>query len=369
MLSLNQITASLLGLPTIGAPYSVLGFVFVGVLAVFALLVSSSYSPNRQSIDRNLFWVFGFALVAFAILRPIGLARDDLAYVEIVKALCTTLDCSQGLTPTRDYAWYYLVKLGLPYWPGNARVALVLSGLGVIIKLFVIDRLCRQRLLALLLFIPLSYVQYDLTQLRAGLAISWMMLGIYWLVESRPVLGSATLFTNFAVHSQAVFSPGLLTYRLFGLNRWLLPVGVMLLLAMLYVGLFPSAKNLDWLGAVSQTSTYYEGFKGGGYVGVRVFPIGYLFLLGYGVWLCNGESDCSKKIVGIVSAGLLMGVALSWFFAIIPTMQTRLFEFYAVPLVFLAGNVGSSQLKIAVTIVLSLVLYLRLELLHDWILG
>lgn len=365
----NEISAHLLGLPTINAPFTVGGLALMGLLAILACVVWLKQFPYRERIDRSLFWTFGIVLVVFAILRPVGLARDDVAYVEIIKGLCATPDCAQVIPTTRDYVWYYLVKLGLPYHPSSLRIALVLSGLGVLIKLFVIDRLCRQRILALLLFIPLCYLQYDLTQLRAGLAISWMMLGVYWLVQLRPVLGGAALFTNFAVHSQAAFSPGLLAYWLFGWSRWVLPLALLGLLGLLYGGFYPSALALNWWGVVPETSSYFGGMQAGAYAGVKVFPWGYFLMLAYGVWLCSSATIHTRRISEIVAAGLFLGVALAWFFAIIPTMQTRLFEFYAVPLVFLAGNVGSSRLKIAVTILLSLVLYLRLELLNDWILG
>lgn len=369
MLQLNELSARLLGLPTIFSPFTVLGFGVVAVLCLLAFSVSRSGSAHRDRIDRSLFWVLGFLLVVFAVLRPVGLARDDIAYVEILQALCPSGDCSKGLPVTRDWIWYGLVRLGLPLWPGNLQVALAISGLGVLIKLFVIDRLCKERLLALLLLIPLSLVQYDLTQLRAGLASSWMLLGIFWLVRSQVWLGGAALLSNFVVHSQAIFSPGLLAYRLFEWRRWVLPVGVVVLLGMIYAGLYPSSSTLSWLGVVNETAPYFAGLQAGGYAGIKAFPWSYFPILGYGVWLCSSAAQEHQKIANIVAAGLFLGTALAWFFAIIPTMQNRLFEFYAVPLVLLAGNVGQSKLKIALTCLLALVLYLRLELLHDWILG
>lgn len=359
----------LLGLPTIREPFTLAGLVFMGLLAVLTLSVSLSKCVHRERIDRSLFWAFGLVLVAFAVLRPVGLARDDFTYVEILKALCPASDCSKGMPITRDWVWYWLVKSELPYLQGGLFAALALSGLGVFVKLFVIDRLCHQRLLALLLLIPLSFIQYDLTQLRAGLASSWMMLAIFLLVRSQIWLGSATLLSNFAVHSQAIFSPGLLAYRIFGFSRWILPVCILVLLGLLYGGIYPSASALNWLGLVSETASYYTGFQAGGYVGVKIFPWGYFLILGYGIWLCSAAADEHRKIANIISAGLFLGAALAWFFAIIPTMQTRLFEFYALPLVLLAGNVGHSRLKITLTCILAMVLYLRLELLHDWILG
>lgn len=359
----------LLGLPTIGSPFTVVSFGFLGLLTAIALSVSLSQSVHRERIDRSLFWVFGFALVAFAVLRPIGLARDDLAYVEILKSLCPEGDCSKGPPTTRDWLWYGLVRLGLPLWSGSLRVALALSGLGVLIKLFVIDRLCNQRLLALLLLIPLSFVQYDLTQLRAGLAASWTLLGIYWLVRSQAWLGGAALLMNFTVHSQAILSPALLGYRVFGLSRWILPAGSVLALALLYGGFYPRASSLAWLGLIPEAVPYYSGTLNGSYVGVKLFPWGYFLILAYGIWLCDALRLAYRNISEIVSAGLFLGMFVAWFFAINPTMQTRLFEFYVIPLVLLAGNVGRSTVKIATTCLLALVLYLRLELLHDWILG
>lgn len=366
---MSEISTHLLGLPTIGSPFTIASFGFVGLLAVVALSVSLSQARHRERIDRGLFWAFGLVLVAFAVLRPVGLARDDLAYVEILKALCPAGECAKGMPIARDYVWYGLVKLGLPLLPGNLLAALVVSGLGVLIKLFVIDRLCKEKLLALLLLIPLSFVQYDLTQLRAGLASSWMMLGIYWLARSQVWLGAAALVTNFTVHSQAIFSPVLLGYRVFRLSRWILPASCLLALALLYGGFYPSASNLAWLGLIPEAATYYVGTINGAYVGVKLFPLAYFLILAYGVWLCDALRLTQRSVSEIASAGLLLGMFVAWFFAINPTMQTRIFEFYTVPLVLLAGNAGHSKLKIMLTVCLAWVLYMRLELLHDWILG
>lgn len=348
---------------------SVIGILLVMLLAVSAVVFSLSLSRRYQKLDRGLFWVIGVALFGFAVLRPIGLARDDLVYVEMLKNLCPGAGCGDGSSIERDHVWFGLVKLGLYIWPANLRVALVLSGLGVLIKLFVIDRLCRQRVLALLLFIPLCYVQYDLTQLRAGLAISWMLLGVYALVRSHLWVGAGLLCANFMVHFQAIFSPVLLFYKAFSISRWALPVFAAVALILIYAGLYPSVESLSWLGHVGGASLYYAGSQNGAYVGVKVFPWGYLLILAYGIWVCDALRNELPEIVQIVSMGLALGMLVAWFFAINPTIQTRVFEFYAVPLVLLAGNVGTSRTRIVASSVLGLVLYFRLELLHDWILG
>lgn len=361
-------SSKLSGLASITGPFTSAGFVFMALLIIIACLVSRRSGQERIQLDRAFFWVFGLALVFFAAFRPVGLGRDDLVYIEIISALCSEESCAQGLSFARDYVWFALVQLGLILSSGGLGVALGLSGLGVLVKLLIIDRLCQERLLALLLLVPLSIVQFDLTQLRAGFAISWMLLGIYFLVRSRGWLGSLLLVSNFALHTQAIFSPGLLGYKLFGVSRWILPLTLTGLVALLLFEIYPPALMLQWMGLFKATAPYYDGIHNGSYAGIKAFPVAYFVLLFYGAWLCF-KSKSSDPIVQIVAASLVLGTILAWVFASIPPLQGRLFEFYAVPLVLLAGNVGYSRLKIVATIVLATILYLRLELLHDWILG
>jgi hypothetical protein len=370
MIGTNSLIPLFGGFQTILAPVTVAGFVSMALLSVLAVLSAFGSSPYKEHIDRSLFWVVGLLLVGFAVFRPIGLARDDQIYVGISNAMCPLGDCVKEVLINRDYIWHGLNKLGLMLFSQEGvRIAFVLSGIGVFIKLFVFDKLCRQRLFALLLYIPICYVQYDLTQFRAGFAISYMLLGVMSIARSRIVVGSVILCTNFAVHSQAIPSPGLLTYRIFGLGRWILPVGIIFLLILLWGDLYPGQEILKVLGSFPDTAGYVSGMQAGDYRGVKVFPLAYLAILAYGVLLCSTCNSETRKLGEIVAASLFLGTALTWFFAVIPTMQTRLFEFYVVPLVLLAGNVGASRSKIAATCILALMLYMRLELLHDWILG
>lgn len=340
------------------------------LLLLISIVAGLLYPTHqREKIDLYLSRLIGLLLICFAVLRPIGLTRDDLAYLDIIKRLCPLGDCTKGESIFRDYVWYCLVKFGAHYWPENLRVALVLSGFGVFIKLFVIDRLCSQRLLALLLYIPICYLQFDLTQLRAGFAISWMMLGVYAIVRSHVWVGAAFFCTNGLVHSQGFLSPALLCYRVFGIRRWVLPMVTTVALVLIYGGFYPRLEFLSWMRNLRETMPYYAGIQSGAYEGVRVFPWGYFLILAYGVWLCDAMRNQNPRIVQIVSAGLALGMLVAWFFAANPSIQTRVFEFYAVPLVLLAGNVVGSKSKIILTCILALGLYLRLELLHDWILG
>ncbi len=359
----------LFGLNTIAEPFSIAAFCYMGILLTAAIGGSLVPNPYRNLFDRNIFWILGYILCAFAIFRPFGLALDDPSYVRILSDLCPGGDCLNGSPITRDFIWFWLVSLGLPYWPESLTPALALSGLGIFIKLFIIDRLCRQRILALLLLVPLSFFQYDLTQMRAGFASAWMMLGIYWLVRSQLILGGVTLISNVIVHSQGAFSPILLSYRLLNLYRWLFPLCLIILLGLIFLRLTPSESILSWLGLTEQTATYLSALQNNEYAESNAFALGNLPILGYGVWLWSTASEKHKNIANIVATSILLGVSLAWFFSIITVMQTRLFDFYMLPIVLLVGNIGNEKHKLIVTCFLALVLYLRLELIQDWILG
>lgn len=359
----------LFGLSSLYAIYTIAGLLFMGLLLVAAIFTSLISENEHDMVDRALFWMFGLLLCGFATFRPVGLALDDPAYIEILYDLCPAGNCANGLPIERDHIWFGLARLGLLYFPGGLDVALTLSGFGVFIKLFVIDRLCQQRLLALLLFVPISFIQYDMTQLRAGFASAWMMLGIYWLVRSRIVLGSLIIVSNFMVHSQAIFSIGLLANRFLVLKRWIFPSCTIAFLGFIYMGVFPSyaiLSELNSFGVIPKSAAY---LLEGGYEGEKAFPWGYLPILGYGIWLWSSSTKELEKVSNIVATSLLLGLVIAWFFTAIPIIQTRLFDFYALPIILLAGNLGKSSFKFAATSLLAIGLYLRLELIQDWILG
>ncbi len=345
--------------------WSAAGFVLMFLLGFFALFINLCAINYKLKLDRGCFWFFGIALVIFAAFRPIGLARDDFGYAELLNELCPNETCFGGKPIQRDFIWYHLViwsaHLSLE---GMLRVSMMLSAFGVAVKLILIDKLCQQRLLALVLFVPLCYIQYDLTQMRAGFAITWMLLGVFFLVRSKMTLATGLLFTNAAVHLQAVFSPMLLIYKVFRGRCIGFVFSILFFLLLIYSGLYPDGLLLKRLGFNSEYIPYTADFTG-----VSVFPLGYWPILLYGIFVCNTHSVGNQKLREVVSASLFVAIALAWLFALLPAMQTRLFEFYAVPLVFLAGNVGDSRVKITLTCLLALTLYLRLELFNDWVLG
>jgi hypothetical protein len=345
--------------------YSLLSFIFF----LSASLSGIYICLKKPNLDRAAFWVFGFALISFTFLRPLPISRDDAAYIQIAQSICSIKECGFSLQGLRDWGWYFVLSF-LKSFFSNQQSLMALASIGVVIKLLVIDRLCKQRLLALIPLIPLTYVQYDFTQLRAGFAISWYFLAILFLFRCKNWIAGGLLLSNFTFHAQAAPSIGLIPFTWLNQRQWVLPITVISFLCLIYLGLFPGFELMQKLHLAKTGAGAYLALNASGeYINVKIFPLGYLPILVFGLWLSWGNDLQKDHLSRIVGASILLAIFMAWLFSFNPTIQTRLFEFYIAPLVLLAGNIGSNKSKLAGTLLLSMILYLRLELIHDWILG
>lgn len=345
--------------------YSISCFAFF----IFAVFSSGYLSKKKSDLDRVVFWGFGLGLIGFTCLRPLPLSRDDVAYIQIAQSICSIKECGPSLQGLRDWGWYFIISFFKSFF-SNEQSLMAVASIGIAIKLLVIDRLCKQRLLALVLLIPLTYIQYDFTQLRAGLAISWYFLAILFFMRCKIWIAGGLLVSNFAFHTQAAPSIGLIPFAWLNQRQWVLPITVVGFLSLIYIGLFPSFELMQQLHITKMGASSYLAMNASGeYINVKIFPLGYLPILAFGIFLCWDHDPKKDRLSRIIGASILLAIFMAWIFSFNPTIQTRLFEFYMAPLVLMAGNIGSNNVKLVSTLVLSSTLYLRLELLHDWIIG
>lgn len=338
-------------------------FLAIGVASCFFYL-----RPN-QTTENYLFWLFGLLLIVFTVFRPLGLGRDDLAYIEISKTICPFSECLKFIQSSRDFAWYGLVGL-IKSLLNGPRALLLLAAFGLLIQLYVINRLCRQKLLALTFFIPHIYLLFDLTILRAGLALSFYFLAIYFLIVGRKIFGGLLLGSNFLFHSQGIFSIGLWPFYWPSKYRWVCLVIGMLCLLGIYLQFTFTPIQLSFL-AKAESAPYLNVALNGGYIKEKAFSFTSLLLLFYllVIFIFEKKSLNPSPVNQYVLASVLLGLVLAWIFAPIMTMQSRLFDFYIAPLVFLVGNLKPNKWAFWGTIALSMLLYVRLEFLHNFILG
>ena len=349
------------------APFS-LGFLVFYVLLV-GLAIYVYIRPNSE-LDQKLFWFLGVTLILFSALRPLGTGIDAPGYTELGKTICPLIDCHKLIQTSRDQIWFTLSGALKSFFSWERSILLV-SAIGVFVQLYCIDRLCRQKLLALTLYVSLVYFVFDITILRAGFALSWYFLAFYMFSSERNRVGVLLILTNFLVHTQAVFSIALAPFYWLSKNQKIAFAILILCLAGIYSPLHPTSAQISSLTPIPSAKIYIDIALAGGYAGVKAFPIAGFFMLGYLVLIVGiqgVESSCIR-LQRFVLASALMGTFFAWFFTPVHDIQMRLFDFYIAPLVFLAGNLRRNKYLFIATITLAVLLYIRYEVMHDYIIG
>lgn len=344
-----------------------------GFLIYFILLVGLAihvYIRPNLELDQKLFWFLGLILILFSALRPLGAGIDAPGYTEMGRTICPLVDCHQLIQTSRDQIWFALSGALRSFFSWERSILLV-SAIGVFVQLYCIDRLCRQKLLALTLYVSLVYFVFNITILRAGFALSWYFLAFYMFCSERNRIGTLLILTNFLVHTQALFSIALAPFYWLTENKRAAYAIFILCLVGIYSPFHPTSAQLSSLTPIPSAKIYIDTALSGGYVGVKPFPIAGFFMLGYLVLIISiqGVEPASTRLQRFVLASALMGTFFAWFFTSVHDIQMRLFDFYIAPLVFLAGNLKRNKYLFIATITLAVLLYIRYEVMHDYIIG
>lgn len=349
------------------------------ILIAWAGLGVVEHRKDQLSIqlENGVFWVFALAMVAFAALRPIGIARDDLAYLNIYNTVCPTLSCGQWIQGTRDWGWYSLVGLMKSFAPGS-RVMLLISAVAALIKLWVIFKLSRRPLLALLFFTGVFYQVQDLTAFRVSLSLAVFMVAIYLLVKRHRFTGVLTVVLTGLFHKQAVLSPLILLSGI--MRRWYAVFALLAIvpICLLFLGISYQGyreilpyQNLPWVQLFVQQGidSYIAIGQSGGYDQIRIMPYSYLPLIALMVLFSKNVYFADRDLYRYCAMSLVITCWLTWLFAGWQEPQARFFEYFALPTVLLVGNFKNSLLPNLGVIMVSAAFVVRYNMLHPLLNG
>lgn len=350
---------------------------FVALWCACALLAAISISVQKKPWAKYFslvaYWVLALIMVFFAAYRPIGIARDDLAYLEIYDGVCPTLTCGHWLQGARDWGWYSLVGLLKSFWAGP-RVMLWLGAAGLLVKFGVIYRLSRHPLLALLLFTGVFYQVLDLTAWRIALASTVFMVGFWLLAEGRTRLGWVVTMVSGLFHKQALLSPFVLFGPLLNGRFILLPLLSLPPLILMLTGcLIDVPALLQQIGNESLSRFALEqglaSYIVGDYSGWRIMPIVFYPLLALFGWLVWDAFYANRRLYGYSAAALISSCWILWVFAPFPIAQVRFFEFLILPVVFLAGYCRFDWVRFCGIAFVSGVFVVKYNVLHQLLTG
>ena len=349
---------------------------FVTFWCACALLTAVSVLAQKKTwvrqFDAITYWILAILMVAFAAYRPIGIARDDLGYLEIYNSVCPTLTCGQLLQGSRDWGWYSLVGFLKSFWAGP-RVMLWLGAAGLCIKFVVIFRVSKRPLFALLLFTGVFYQVLDLTAWRIALASTIFLFGLWLLIEGKKTLGWLVTLSCGIFHKQALMSPLVLLGPLLQQRFIWLPLFTIPPLALMLSGnLVDVPVQLQRLGIESLSKFAIEqGLDGymANYSGWRVLPLVFYPLLVLCGWLAWDVFHLNKRLYGYSAAALIGCCWVLWVFASMPVAQVRFFDFLVLPIIFLAGNCRVDWWRFLGVVFVSGGFVLKFNVLHQLLIG
>lgn len=331
-----------------------------------------------SKVDGPLFWMFGMVMIMFAMFRPLGIAPDDQAYLEIYNRLvCPTLTCRHWVQGVRDWGWYSLVGILKSIGEGP-RVMLLISALGLLAKLWVIFKLSPRPMLALLFFTGVFYEVQDLTAFRVSLSQAVFMLAILLLIKQRRILGSLTILTPGLFHKQAFLTPLILMAGILSRSYAFFVLLSILPICLLFLGL--SYRNyqeilpylhLPWVQLLIKhgIDSYIALSRSGAYDNVRIMPYSYLPLVGLIICFSREVFLKNKDLYRYCAFSFVIACWLTWLFAAWQEPQARFFEYFALPTVLLVGNFRNSLLSNLGVVVVSAIFVVRYNVLHPLLTG
>lgn len=328
-------------------------------------------------LEYVVFWVFALAMVVFAALRPIGIARDDLAYLNIYNMVCPTLSCGQWVQGARDWGWYSLVGILKSYW-GDPRVILLISAAGLLAKLWIVFKLSRRPMLALLFFAGVFYQVQDLVTFRVSMSMVCFMVSIYLLSRKQRLIGALSTFLPGFVHQQAFLTPLILLSRILNKRYVVFVVLTLLPLGLLLMGFTFQAYTqiLSYQDAPFVKSLIAQGLRAyiaignsGAYEKIRMMPYSYLPLILMMVYFAKDVFSTNNELYRYCAMSLVISCWLAWLCAGWQEPQARFFEYFALPTVLLVGNFRNSLLSNLGVIVVTVVFVVRYNILHPLLTG
>lgn len=367
-------------LNVIDVSYPVIFLFFWGLMLVscIGLWINESHKGREATkAEVILFWTFGSVMIAFAALRPIGIAPDDFSYVDLYNNICPTLVCWKWIQSSRDWGWYMLIGLAKSFWL-DPRTMLIISGMGLFVKLWIIFKLCSRPMFSLLFFTAVFYQVQDLTALRVALSLSFFMFSIFLLSIEKLSLGRAFTCLPGLFHIQAFLSPlvllaGILKkqYIVFVL---LTLIPILLLLSGLNFRAYTEILNFQdakIVGLISEygLKSYLALAKSGTYENIRVVPYAYLPFILMIVSFSRNVFLKSNYLYCYCAMSFVIACWLAWVCAGWQEPQARFFEYFALPTVLLIGNFKNRLLLNAGTILVATVFVLRYNVLHPLLLG
>lgn len=165
-------------------------YIIVAVVAIFS---------NDNS--RYIYWFCVAVMLVIVSFKPVGAYPDDVSYLQLLKYFRT--DNLPEENAHRDYLYYFLADF-LSYLVGDKATVISISIIGISIKCFVIGKMSKYSLTALLVYIAFCLQIIDLTALRTSLSTAFVFLAIFYYSKKSYVRSAFFYVCSFLSHIQTL---------------------------------------------------------------------------------------------------------------------------------------------------------------------
>lgn len=165
------------------------------VIILALLTLASLYAPKLNNRSKNgLYIAIGIMLILFIIMRDYTVNKDFCVYETIYRKIP-----SFELLKSNFTEYFKIIKTELSYASlcsflkstGNTKetnftiIFSLYAIVGVTIKLYSISKLTDLKFLTLFVYGCNLYLLHEMTQIRAGIAIGFILLSVYYLMQDK----------------------------------------------------------------------------------------------------------------------------------------------------------------------------------------
>ncbi|WP_414617742.1 EpsG family protein [Dyadobacter sp. 32] len=175
--------------------------------------MSSYFDYSADQLNKIVILLTTVVLVSLAGFRQPGVDRDSLQYVHLILNEQRPL-----MEPTFKFLSQILKSTFsnpiLPFF-------LIYAVLGITLKMYAIQKLSDFWMLSVVIYISYSFTLHDLTQIRTGVAVGFVLLSLPSIYERNFIIFLAFIALASLFHYSAVIMLILWLFKPLTINRWI----------------------------------------------------------------------------------------------------------------------------------------------------
>lgn len=342
---------------------------------IFLELILFSSMKLTDELIKLVFSINAVLIIALCFFKIYGSAPDDYNYLEIFARECVNTNCELDYISSRDIFWLNSVELFR--FLGLSTSIKLIATIALSVKLWVVYKLSNNKIFGLVAYFVINYFIHDLIQYRVGLAEMFLFLSAYFIAKNKKFYSVASLFTTPFCHLQALPAPLLLLYTKVPIKFCV--ILILVLTSLTFLGLYPNSFVLKdmiaaiWESAISPKSDigkYIYLSETGAYDNFSSLALS-VFVFGFSLNYIFYRSLISLKLINFNVIrfsffSCLAAFIACYFFAAIPDMQNRLFEFFIAPIVFIFGNLKKSTESFLILMFILVSLWIKYHFLQTF---